>query len=231
METRITPEPEVGKAETTMLPESLPGVNIRDTLANLQIDQPTLKRILLGFYHNNLQTISKIKDAFEHEEWDDLKLMAHSLKGSGANIGADTLHIAAKTLEEVCADETLFPLVANVIDNLDTALNEVLVSIGSLLSPTEDKADAEKMPELDLTTALPAILELAEALELADPESIRQSLQVVRQYLSKSIMKQLENPINHYKYDEALEVLKEIKVQIQILSDEGKEDAQRKKVV
>jgi PAS domain S-box-containing protein len=233
METRIAPEPEVGKAETTLLPESLPGVNIRDTLINLQIDQPTLKRILLGFYHNNLQTISRMKIAFEHKDWDNLRLMAHSLKGSAANIGADTLHIAAGTLEEVCADETLSLLAENLIDNLKTALNEVLNSIGSLLSTTEynKAAGAEKMPELDPNMVLPAILELAEALELADPESIRQSLQLVRQYLSKAIMQQLENPINNYKYDEALEVLKEIKVQLRILPDKRKEDAQRKKVV
>jgi PAS domain S-box-containing protein len=230
METGIAPEPDVGEMET-ILPESLPGVNIRNTLTNLKIDQSTFKRILLGFYRNNLQTISKVKIAFEYKNWDELKLMAHSLKGSAANIGADPLHIAARALEEVCADETLCPPAAKLIDNLEITLNEVLNSIGSLLTPAEDKAEAEKMPELDSTNILPVIFGLAEALELADPESIRKSLQLVRPYLSKAIIQQLEIPINDYKYDEALEVLKEIKVQLQILSSERKEDTQRKKVV
>jgi two-component system, sensor histidine kinase and response regulator len=217
IETRNAPEPEVDKTDISRLPDSLPAINIRDTLENLQIDQPTLRRILLGFYRNNLQTISKMKIAFEHEDWDDLRLMAHSLKGSAANIGADPLHIAARALEEVCADKALCPLAAKVIDNLETALNKVLNSIGSLLTPTEDKAVDEKMPDMDPTQGLSTILALAEALELADPESIRQSLQLVRQYLSKAVMQQLEIPINDYKYDEALELLKEIKVQLRIL--------------
>ncbi len=209
-----TPEPEVPAAETAVLPDSLPGVNIGDTLANFNIDPTTFKRILLGFYRNNQETITKMKAAFDSEDWDELQQMAHSLKGSAANIGADSLHMAAKVLEEACEDETLRPPEAKVVDDLETAMNEVLESLGSLLTPVEDKAEPEEKITIDPAQALPAIDRLAEALPLADPESIRRSMQLVRQYLGNTILQQLENHINDYKYDEALEVLRKIQKQL-----------------
>ncbi|RPJ05710.1 MAG: response regulator, partial [Deltaproteobacteria bacterium] len=129
-----TPEPEEPATETSVLPESLPGLNIRGTLTNLNIEPVTFKRILLGFYRNNCETITKMKEVFDKEDWDELRQMAHSLKGSAANIGADSLHLAAKVLEEACEDETLRPPATTVIDRLEIAMNEVLESLGSLLT-------------------------------------------------------------------------------------------------
>jgi PAS domain S-box-containing protein len=210
-----TPEREVPATETAVLPDSLPGLNIRDTLTNLNIDPIKFKRILLGFYRNNCETITKMKAAFDHENWDELRQMSHSLKGSAANIGADSLHVAAKVLEEACEDDTLHAPAATVIDKLETAMNEVLGSLGSLLTPSESKAGPEKMPAMDLAQALPAIHRLAEVLDLADPERIQQAMQSLRQYLSNAILQKLEDRINDYQYGEALKVLKEIKEQLQ----------------
>ncbi|MFO8084636.1 MAG: response regulator [Desulfobacterales bacterium] len=201
--------------ETAILPDSLPGVDIGNTLANLNIGQKTFKRILQGFYRNNLETIAKMRAAFDDKDWDNLRMMAHSLKGSAANIGADSLQIAAKKLEGACKDETLRPPEAKLIDNLETALNKVLESLGSLWKNAEDKESEEEKPAMDPDRALPAIHQLTEALETADPESIRQSIQLVRQHLSNNTLEKLENHINDYKYDEALEVVKQIEEQLQ----------------
>jgi CheY-like chemotaxis protein len=216
-----TPEPEVPATETSVLPESLPGLNIGGTLTNLNIEPTTFKRILLGFYRNNCETITRVKEVFDNEDWDELRQMAHSLKGSSANIGADSLHMAAKVLEEACEDETLRPPATTVIDRLEIAMNEVLESLGSLLTPSEDKAGPEEKPSTDPAQALPAIHQLAEALVRADPENIRQSAQLLQQYLNNAILQQLENYINDYKYAEALEVLKEIEEQLRLSGNAG----------
>jgi HPt (histidine-containing phosphotransfer) domain-containing protein len=210
--------------ENGILPERMPGINIRDTLLNLNIDPATFKRILQGFHRNNLETITSIKEAFDHAQWDQLRKMAHSLKGSAANIGADKLHLAAKALEGACADETLCPPAAMVIDDLESALREVLESLGALLTATEEQIRLEKMPAKDPARALPAIDQLVEALDLADPERTHQSIRLLRQYLGRAILQPLEEHINDYEYGEALEVLKEIKKQCQIASRDGEAD-------
>ncbi len=217
------PEPEAPAAESAVLPDSLPGINIEETLSNLNIDQTTFKRILQGFYRNNRDTIDKMKTALADEDWDELRQMAHSLKGSAANIGAESLQKTAKALEIASADETLRPPAPQVIDNLETSMKEVLESLASLLKPEKEKEEPEKIPVMNLAQALPVIQKLTESLELADPENIQASVQSMRPYLRRTVMQKLENNINDYEYDEALKILKEIIEQIQISSSEIKE--------
>ncbi len=197
--------------EKGILPDRLPGIHIRETLVNLNIDPAIFKRILQGFYRNNRETITRIKTAFDQAQWDKLRKMAHSLKGSAANIGAETLHLAAKTLENACVDETQCPPAAAVIDNLENAMNEILESLGTVLTPMEGGEGAEAMPAMDPAQALPAIHRLTEVLELADPEKIHLAMLLVRPYLGNAILQPLEDHITDYEYDEALNLLKEIK--------------------
>jgi HPt (histidine-containing phosphotransfer) domain-containing protein len=150
-----------------------------------------------------------------------MRKMAHSLKGSAANIGAEALHLAAKALENACADETRRPPAATRIENLERALNEILDSIGTLLTLPEERGRPEKSSTMDPVRALPAIDQLAEALDLADPERIHQSMQTVRQHLEKAILEPLEDHIGDYEYGEALNVLKEIRERCRSASTDG----------
>ena len=216
-----TAEPvSASEPETEVLPDNLPGINIGDTLANLNIDQAAFRRILQGFYFNNRDTFAKIKAALEGEDWGVLRQIAHSLKGSAANIGAESLHMAAKNLEGACSDETLRPPSAQVIDNLETAMDEVFRSLESLLILAEGKVKRQEKVAMGAAQVLPAIYQLSEALEMADPESIHQYMQSVRRYLNYTTLQQLENHINNYEYDEALEVLKQIEEHLQISSSD-----------
>jgi CheY-like chemotaxis protein len=208
-------EPETATVETAVLPDRLPGINIEETLANLNIDQTTFKRILQGFYRNNRETIDNMKAALEQENWDELRQIAHSLKGSAANIGAESLQKAAKSLEIAAADETLRPPSPSIMETLESAMNEVLQSLTSLLKSEEKKAEPEDTTVTNPDQALPFIHQLAESLDLSDPESIRQSVESVRPYLCKTVMQKLENNISDYEYDEALAILNELKKQIE----------------
>jgi len=214
-------EPEDFGLENGGLPDRLPGIRIGDALANLNIDPATFKRILQGFYRNNRETVTRIKTAAEHAQWEKMRKMAHSLKGSAANIGAEALHLAAKALENACADETRCPPAATRIENLERALNEILDSIGTLLTLPEERGRPEKSSTMDPLRALPAIDQLAEALDLADPERIHQSMQTVRQHLEKAILEPLEDHIGDYEYGEALNVLKEIRERCRSASTDG----------
>jgi hypothetical protein len=94
-------------------------------------------------------------------------------------------------------------------------MNEVLQSLTSLLKSEEKKAEPEDTTVTNPDQALPFIHQLAESLDLSDPESIRQSVESVRPYLCKTVMQKLENNINDYEYDEALAILNELKKQIE----------------
>jgi len=207
-------EPEaidVRVAETQDLPERLPGINIQEALSVLNIDKDVFKHILIGFLKNNKESTNKLKNAFDEKDWESLVQLAHSLKGSAGNIGADKLYKAAHELETAGRDET--PTSA-LLETVETALNQVLESLQMLTdtSKTEPLPGKERGadPGVDPTHVIAVLKQLADALNLAEPEEIEKHMQVIKKYLDISILQSLEEQVNDYEYDRALKTLKRI---------------------
>ncbi len=210
-------EPEAPKdrdvtvAQTEELPERLPGINIQDALSALNIDKDVFKHILIGFLKNNKESANKIGEAFNRKDWESIVQLAHSLKGSAGNIGADKLYKAAHELETAGREGA--PTSA-LIDRVETALNQVLESLQMLAdtSKTEPLPGKERGvgPGVDPAQVIPVLKQLADALDLAEPEEIKKHMEIIKKYLDISILRNLEDHVNDYEYDRALERVKEI---------------------
>ncbi|MDL1963413.1 MAG: response regulator, partial [Deltaproteobacteria bacterium] len=207
-------EPEaidVRVAETQDLPERLPGINIQEALSVLNIDKDVFKHILIGFLKNNKESTNKLKNAFDEKDWESLVQLAHSLKGSAGNIGADKLYKAAHELEIAGRDEAL---TSALLETVETALNQVLESLQMLTDTlkTEPLPGKERGagPGVDPTHVIAVLKQLADALNLAEPEEIEKHMQVIKKYLDISILGNLEDQVNDYEYDRALKTLKRI---------------------
>ncbi|MBC2693732.1 MAG: response regulator [Desulfobacteraceae bacterium] len=193
------------------LPAELPGIKIRKALKALNIDGDIFKSILTKFLGSNKDTISNIRSAFEGEDWESLMHLSHSLKGSAGSIGADELHKAAQELETAGKEGAL---TSALLDRVETALNQVLESLQSLAdtSKTEPLPGKERGvgPAVDPAQVMPVLKQLADALDLAEPEEIEKHIKVIKKYLDISILKDIEDQVNDYEYDRALETLKGI---------------------
>ena len=210
-------EPEAPKdrditvAQTEDLPERLPGINIQDALSALNIEKAVFKHILMGFLKNNKESANKIREAFNRKEWELLVQLAHSLKGSAGSIGADELYKAAMELETAGREGA--PTSA-LIDRVETALNQVLESLQMLTdtSKTEPLAGKERGagPDVDPAQLIPVLKQLADALDLAEPEEIKKHMEIVKKYLDISVLRNLEDYVNDYEYDRALETVNRI---------------------
>ncbi|MBU4463374.1 MAG: response regulator [Proteobacteria bacterium] len=195
---------------TGVLPAKLPGINIQDALKALNIGADVFKRILIGFLNNNKDTANNIKDVFEKEDWESLEHLAHSLNGSAGNIGANDLQDAAFQLEKASRKEAANPPEKNLVDNVVTALNQVLKSLQTLADTEKSKPLDVKAGAVDPAKVIPLLKQLADALELADPEEIKMHFNAVKEHIDRSIIEKLENQINNYDYDNALKTLKGI---------------------
>ncbi len=198
-------------ASTDGLPAELPGIKISKALKALNIDGNIFKDILIKFLGSNKDTISNIRSAFESEDWESLMQISHSLKGSAGSIGADRLYKAAQELETAGREGA--PTSA-LLETVETALNQVLESLQMLT----DTSKAEPLPgkergagpDVDPAQVIPVLKQLADALNLAEPEEIKKHMEAVRKYLDISIFRNLEDQVNDYEYDKALEMLKGI---------------------
>ena len=220
--------PEKPSIETGELPATLPGINIQDTLKALNIGADVFKRILIGFLNNNKDAANNIKDVFEKKDWESLVHLAHSLKGSAGNIGANDLQDAAFQLEKASRKGSANPPEKNLVNNVVTTLSQALESLHAL-------ADTEKGPvcvqrtvrepldvkedTIDPAQLIPLLTQLAHALDLADPVEITKHMDAVREHLNRSILQNLEKQINDYNYDKALETIKGIRENIELQSN------------
>jgi len=188
-----------------VLPPGLPGININNALAELKIDPVNFKRILVGFLKNNHGTVKKIKDAFKGNYLDRLLRLAHNIKGSSANIGAMELSEAAKKLEDACMNKKSKKVISELIDKFEAALNQVLESLKILDKNSENLSFKKR--DVDIVKLKPILIKLGNALRSADPEKINEQIDAVKDQFCTPDLIDLENHINNYDYDEALELL------------------------
>jgi signal transduction histidine kinase/DNA-binding response OmpR family regulator/HPt (histidine-containing phosphotransfer) domain-containing protein len=202
-----------------VLPVRLPGIEIAQTLAALDIDGPALRRILIGFRRENRETSRKIRQALSANDREQMLQLAHGLKGSAANIGAAELHRAAHALETACREglstERRSSGLEGLVVNLESALNLVLESIQSL----EDPGAGDAAPSVSGATDLPfdaLLAQLAEAIDRADPAKVTEIMLDVRQqaarcqHIDPSSLKTLEEQVNRYDYEQALATIRKI---------------------
>jgi two-component system sensor histidine kinase/response regulator len=193
-----------------ILPSKLPGINIQNALNALNIDGDLFKRILLGFLQNNRDTMSNVRNAFESKDWESLAHLSHSLKGSAGNIGAEKVYEAALNLENASRKGGKYPPDSQLIDKIELALNQVLQSLESLVDKPKAQLSRAKQTSLEAGRFLSMLKQFADALDVADPEEIIMHFNILKEHLDRSTFQQIENHINNYDYDKALEKIKEL---------------------
>ncbi|MBW2099843.1 MAG: PhnD/SsuA/transferrin family substrate-binding protein [Deltaproteobacteria bacterium] len=97
--------------------------------------------------------------------------------------------------------------------NRDTLFNTLCELIKTKETPIQPPETIREDRPLNFSALLK---QLADSLEIADPEEIKKQMEVVRKHLDPSIFQELENHVNTYDYDEALETLKKFAESISI---------------
>ena len=200
------------------LPDAIPGIDIRGTLEALSIDGRTFLGILEGFHADNQDMAVRLSSACAANDGAQLAQLAHGLKGSAANIGANELSKAAHALEEACRGEdggtVASPPRAELCEGVSTALHQVLVSIGTLAA-----AALGPVPAPSSTAGLPfdtLVTQLAEAIDRADPEAVMALMPALRQQAAQGaqipsdLLDTLESQLRRYEYDLALETIRKL---------------------
>jgi len=208
------------QAPPLFLPSHLPGIDIAGTQAALAIDGTTYERILVGFGADNTDAATRIRQALARRDREQLLQLAHSLKGSAANIGAHALCSAAADLEVACRESLpangSLPQIESLVYNLQTALRQVLDSIRRLAgaAPTPEQTTGAVAP--NGPSFAEHLQALAAAIETADPEQIAKALDALRKQAARGTLpsgghlRMLENQLRRYDFDQAMATISEM---------------------
>jgi len=208
LSSQTEPDTRVPGYDSRALPDKVPGIHIREALENTRLDPAVYRRIIYGFRRNNLNIMESMQLALDEEDTDRLTALAHSLKGSSSNIGAQDLESASKKLEAAAANQLDDSALEPLIQKVGETLGIVLSSISQLENANEDDPVVDISGEASDNGSFKKVAdELAEALRLADPEEINRILSLVKGFAQWRRYSALERLIKQYDYDEALEIL------------------------
>jgi PAS domain S-box-containing protein len=84
--------------DTVGLPE-LDGINVEAGLQRLLGNKKTYRRILVKFRDEFQHAAQTVKDLVSEEKYREAQILVHSMKGAGANVGAEGLQRTASELE------------------------------------------------------------------------------------------------------------------------------------
>ena len=183
--------------------------------------KPRSPRILIGFHADNRETAKQLRLALAANDLEQMLQLSHGLKGSAANIGAAELKRTAHALEDACRRDSSAKVdpsrLEGLIASVASALDQVLESIQML----EKSGTSEAAESVSAETGLPVdalLKQLAEAIDRADPAAIMEIMPALRQQAARCglidpfRLKTLEDQVNRYDYDPALETIRKIRM-------------------
>ncbi|MBC2717250.1 MAG: response regulator [Desulfobacteraceae bacterium] len=190
---------------------TLPELNIRQAARNLNLEIEVYKKILSRFFNNNIHTLDRLRTAASQHQWKHLQSLAHSLKGSSGNIGADRVKEVTGKIEQFCSELESEPIdktkINLLLNDFEKHFAQLLSSIKTVINVQNKIHEDESPSEKDLSQARPVLTKLIDALKAADPIAINECLDRVKQHKTGFSLQSIEYKINEYEYDDAIEAL------------------------
>ncbi|MCF6324835.1 MAG: transporter substrate-binding domain-containing protein [Gammaproteobacteria bacterium] len=194
-----------------LLPTSLPGIDINKGLLRISGNRQLFCTLLLEFVEDHCDDDTTLINALEAEDKVRARRIVHTLRSVAGSIGAEPLEEKCEALElALIKTHPYTELLTSFIDEFRVVLNGLVDSPG--LPATKIVPDGEQKPE-----EMAQWSEYARKLERQLTEGsidVKESLDRCRPYLRQHALEAkvslLENQIDNYDFDDALNTLQEI---------------------
>ena len=204
-ETGSKPGPTMAaQSASNLLPDRLPGIDLRAGLQTTEGNQPLYLKLLRRFHEGQRYFEQNFREALRAGEQDTATRHAHTLKGLAGTIGAKKLQEAARHLEAQS-------LAKSHPGELESSLRHVLEALGIVLDGLASLAigpEARANPFGDLSGPLlrAQLEQLSQLLEEGDGEALT-LLESLAESLSgeqrKSLLGSLESLVAAFDFDAA----------------------------
>lgn len=199
-----------------LLPNELPGIDIKSGLARMAGNHELYKKILLKFRNNNQNVINNIKSAMELADMAAISMLTHTIKGVAGNIGAGDLYQAMADLESALKKENI-KQAQILIEEADRHLKIVFEAIESI----DDQSDQDKKSSVATDPEVPeaifnrdqALRLLHELIELVEMDVSEALSRINELSLILGAVPEIEiitAALEDYESDEALAAIKDL---------------------
>lgn len=193
------------------------GLDVENAVRELGVNVTIYCKILRAFCRDYKDMEAEFSKAIATEDLDGIQKRMHSLKGSSSTLGAEDLCNMASKLDLLCREKQ-FP-VAGQLDELLAELQSVIRDAEQIVS--EGYSEPEECDEILAVISATGLEEGLQALAVALDESlydeINSEMNKIEGNLTGSPVSSLGKMIRMYAYDDALELLREICAELNIL--------------
>ena len=210
--------PSPAAAETMVQPpvlRDIPGLDTRQGLARANNNLKLYRKLLTTFVRDFEGADQEIIALLDKGHKEDARRIAHSIKGVGANIGADQVsHLAAEV--ELCIRENQ-TIQASLMDSFQGSLRNIMEGITST-NNNEGSAKKTTIPNVDREEC---VLHLREILPLLDDdldqarERIQALIPGIATLVSQASCDTLLGHLDNFEIDEAGTLLEEMAQRLQ----------------
>lgn len=177
-------------------------LNITDMARRLRNNQKLIVRILDSFQSNNTHTFTAFAKALDTQDWVSAKRICHTLKGGGANIGAEALSAFAGQLEKTCG-QRLSPSKSD-LDHLERLINNAIAQCRAFIASSQDANNADQslpmayktlqdMIQNDLAAAQDALFDLEK--KYPEDTTLRQCMIAFNEFRTDEVKAILANAL------------------------------------
>ena len=195
------------------LPE-LPGINLAAGLQRIRGNWVAYKRILKGFRQKQSSTVDVIEEQLKQGLLEEAARLAHTLKGSSGNIGAEVLFQQATSMEAACRSNDKTEALAG-IENLRAAQQEVMAGLSVLEKEKTSSNETNPISQNIGPDALHVLLKQMEDYLETDLGEAQNCLQTLKESVDRSAscawFEALESAMNNFDIDAAKKAIQQVK--------------------
>ncbi|WP_051310812.1 transporter substrate-binding domain-containing protein [Zooshikella ganghwensis] len=202
------------EADQVILPESLPGIDIKIGLSRLVNNRRLYLKLLHDFVRQLNDAESTVQHAYANDDWETILYQVHTLKGVAGNIGAIQLQRTAHELEKALREtpdnltETLWDNFLESVKRLKPGLLD-LPALPEPESPQDEKTVTSLLPFNEILHCLKELqLQLASG-DIEVMAMFQRNQHDFATVLAPNELSQLEGFIDNFDFDEAADWLGE----------------------
>ncbi len=191
---------------------TMQGVDVARGLQAVGDNPASYVRLLRLFIEGHGDDAATLRQHLASGAFDDLRRLAHTLKGIAATLGADSLRQSALNLEQSLSEPLSTPELETCISEMAAQLDQFLTQIQSIPAIQSSFAPASAPPVSpeDWTRARPVLAELESLLAADDTRALdfwMNAGERIQMVLGAQAAR-LEAEIRRFDYDEALQTLR-----------------------
>ena len=205
-------------AKKDALPE-VPGLDVDLGLKRFMGKKAFYLEMLKKYAEKQMEVPDQIRRTLAANDLGTAERLAHTIKGVSGNIGASGVQALAAELEHSIKHNETAEITGEILGRFEQALLELIGHLQQALGIEEKVEEASSPVSVDPARIKPVLLKVAEYLQDNDSEVVDylDSAEAdLKNALPREIYKKMEDRINSYDFDGALESLKEIAEQLHI---------------